>query len=50
MDLRTVLEKEQGNKGEKLIQALQFERLKVMTLFVTPRRGGFWKQVLVKWL
>lgn len=34
MDLRIVLGKEEGNKGENLIQVL--EKLKVMTTLVTP--------------
>lgn len=34
MDLRVVLEKEEGNKGEKLIQEL--EKLKVMTSPLHP--------------
>lgn len=36
MNLGAFLEKKQGKKDEKLIQALQLVRLKVMTLLVTP--------------
>lgn len=36
MDWGDILEKKQGNKDEKLIQALQLERLKVTTLLVIP--------------
>lgn len=36
MNLEVFLEKKQGKKDEKLIQALQLVRLEVMTLLVTP--------------
>lgn len=49
MNLGAVLGKEQGNKGEKLIQALQLERLKNDDITCHTLKET-WKQVPVKWL